>query len=71
MRSALRSVIQGRLSQTTLLEDKYMRTEAFIGTVALLPVSCGGDSGAQASFSYGPLVQAMAISSNARADSVC
>ena len=55
----------------TLLEDKYMRTEAFIGTVAVLPVSCGGDSGAQASFSYGPLVQAMAISSNARADSVC
>jgi hypothetical protein len=56
----------------TLLEDKYMGTEAFIGNVALLPGFLRAVIRARkAMFSYGPLVQAMAISSNATAESVC
>lgn len=56
----------------TLLEDKYMGTEAFIGNVALLPGFLRAVIRARkAMFSYGPLVQTMAISSNATAESVC
>jgi hypothetical protein len=63
--SALRSVIGGGCHKQPFSRTSILGLKHSLEPWQYCHVSCGGDSGAQGKLFLGPLVQAMAISSNA------